>query len=171
MNNQYPEYIIDRLKRDTLNEIFEKKETVTESEKVDEEEEKKMVMIEYSGMKKLNTPCQIIFKLKKLKSVLPSLKPFIDKSLKSGIVYKILCPRCSLCYVGQTRRHLATRIREHGSAKAPVSIHMKSFGHSLSMDDVSILTTCTKSVVQLMTFEALFINQLKPELNLSLIHI
>ena len=58
-----------------------------------------------------------------------------------------------------------TRIGEHGSAKAPVSLHMKSCGHSLSMDDVSILTTCTKSVVQLMTFEALYINQLKPELN------
>ena len=43
--------------------------------------------------------------------------------------------------------------------------HMKFCGHSLSMDDVSILATCTKSVVQLMTFEALFINQLKPELN------
>ena len=59
---------------------------------------------------------------------------------------------------------LATLV-EHESAKAPVSIHMKSCGHSLSMDDVSILTTCTKSVVQIMTFEAFFINQLKPELN------
>ena len=29
--------------------ILEKKETVTESEEVDEEEEKKMVMIEYRG--------------------------------------------------------------------------------------------------------------------------
>ena len=102
MKNQYPECVIDRLIRDTLNKIFEKKEMITKSEKVDEEEEKKMVMIEYSGMKKLNTPCQIIFKLKKLKSVLPSLKPFIDKSLKSGIVYKITCPQCFSCYVGQT---------------------------------------------------------------------
>ena len=154
--------------RDTLNKIFEKKEIVTESEKVYEEEEKKMVMIEYRGkisdqkifknsLNKLSAPCQIIFTLKKLKSVVPSLKSSIDKSLKSGIVYKISCLRCSLCYVGQTRRHLASRIGEHGSAKAPVSIHMKSFGHSLSMDDVSILTTCTKSVVQLLTFEPLYL--------------
>ena len=64
LKNQYPECVIDRLIRDTLNKIFEKKEMITKSEKVDEEEEKKMVMIEYSGMKKLNTPCQIIFKLK-----------------------------------------------------------------------------------------------------------
>ena len=104
------------------------------------------------------------FNAEKLKSVLPSIKSSVDKSLKSGIVYKITCPRCSSCYVGQTRLHLATRIGKHGSAKARVSIHMKSCGHSLSMNDVSILTTCTKSVVQLMTFEALFINQLKSEL-------
>ena len=35
--------------RDTLNKIFEKKEIVTESEKIYEEEEKKMVMVEYRG--------------------------------------------------------------------------------------------------------------------------
>ena len=129
LKNQYPESVIDRLIKDTLNKIFEKKETVTESEEVDEEEEKKMVMIEYRGkisdqfkisLNKLNAPSRIIFTLKKLKSVLPSLKSAVDKSLKSGIVYKITCPRCSSCYVGQTRRHLATRIGEHGSAKAPV---------------------------------------------------
>ena len=49
LKNQYPESVIDRLIKDTLNKIFEKKETVTESEEVDEEEEKKMVMIEYRG--------------------------------------------------------------------------------------------------------------------------
>ena len=135
LKNQYPKSVIDWLIRDTLNKIFEKKEMVTKSEKVDEEEEKKM-MIEYSGMKKLNTPCQIIFKLKKLKSVLSSLKSSVDKSLKSDIVYKITCPQCSSCYVRQTRLHLATRIGEHGSTKVPVSIHMKSCGHSLSMNDV-----------------------------------
>ena len=41
LKNQYPESVIDRLIRDTLNKIFEKKETVTESEEVDEEEERK----------------------------------------------------------------------------------------------------------------------------------
>ena len=57
-----------------MNKIFEKKETVTESEEVDEEEEKKMVMIKYRGkisdqlknsLNKLNAPCRIIFTLKK----------------------------------------------------------------------------------------------------------
>ena len=95
MKNQYPESVIDQLVKDTLNKILEKKETVTESEEVDEEEEKKMVMIEYRGkisdqfkisLNKLNAPSRIIFTLKKLKSVLPSLKSAVDKSLKSGIL-------------------------------------------------------------------------------------
>ena len=78
MKNQYPESVIDRLIRDTLNKIFEKKEPVIESEEVDDEVEKKMVMIEYRGkisdqfknsLNKLNAPCRIIFTLKKLKSI------------------------------------------------------------------------------------------------------
>ena len=36
LKNQYLESVIDRLIKDTLNKIFEKKETVTESEEVDE---------------------------------------------------------------------------------------------------------------------------------------
>ena len=89
---------------------------------------------------------------------LPSLESLVDKSLKSDIVYKITCARCSFCYVGQTHRHLATRIGKHVSAKAPVSLHIKTCRHYLSMDDVSILITNTELVVQLMTFEAMFIN-------------
>ena len=88
LKNQYPESVIDRLIKDTLNKIFEKKETVTESEEVDEEEEKKMVMIEYRGkisdqfkisLNKLNAPCRIIFTLKKLKSFYrPLNQPLIN---------------------------------------------------------------------------------------------
>ena len=51
--NQYPESVIDQLIRDTLNKIFEEKETVTESEEEDEEEEKKMLMVEYIVEKSL----------------------------------------------------------------------------------------------------------------------
>ena len=77
----------------------------------------------------------------------------------------ITCPRCNSCYVGQTRRHLITRIKEHGRKNAPVSIHMRSCQHTLTIDDVTILKACSHSTRHLMTLEALFINQLKPQLN------
>jgi len=38
-------------------------------------------------LKKLNTPCKTIFKLRKIKSVLPSLKPPIHKMFKSRAVH------------------------------------------------------------------------------------
>ena len=34
------------------------------------------------------------------------LKAPVEMPLKSGVVYKIHCPRCNSCYVGQTSRHL-----------------------------------------------------------------
>ena len=117
------------------------------------------------NLEKLKPPCRVIFTLKKLKTVLPSLKSSVDKSLKSGVVYKITCPRCNSCYVGQTRRHLITRIKEHVRKNAPVSIHMTSCQHTLTMDDVTILKASSRSTRHLMTLEALFINQLKPRLN------
>ena len=38
--------------------------------------------------------------LKKLKTVLPSLKPRVPFVLRSRVVYKIKCPHCEVSYVG-----------------------------------------------------------------------
>ena len=75
------------------------------------------------SLKKINAPCKVIFTLKKLKNCLPSLKPFVDDSLKSGVVYQIKCPQCSLCYVGQTSRHLISRVKEHRRNGPSVKSH------------------------------------------------
>ena len=37
----------------------------------------------------------------------------VSKLLKSFVVYKFVCPGCSACYIGETTRHLSTRIEEH----------------------------------------------------------
>ena len=52
-----------------------------------------------AGLKKLKAPCKVIFGMKKLKTVLPSLKPKVDVPLRSRVVYKITCPCCTACYV------------------------------------------------------------------------
>ena len=36
--------------------------------------------------------------------------------LRSRVIYKFSCAGCSTCYVGETNRHFATRIREHLSS-------------------------------------------------------
>ena len=56
---------------------------------------------------------------RKLKIVRPSLKPPVDKMIKSNVVYNIYCPRCQSCYVGQTRQQLQCRFIEH-IQKGPV---------------------------------------------------
>ena len=42
-----------------------------------------------------------------------NVKDPIPKPLKSFAVYKFVCPGCNACYIGDTTRHLSTRIKEH----------------------------------------------------------
>ena len=37
----------------------------------------------------------------------------VPVELRSNVVYKFTCVSCNSCYVGETSRHLSTRIREH----------------------------------------------------------
>ena len=117
------------------------------------------------ALKKIQTPCKVIFTLKKLKTVLPSLKPKVDVSLRSRVVYKVICPCCTACYVGQTTRHLLCRIREHRRLSTPVGAHIRACNVQLTMSDVSIIASPLRTVSHLMTLEALCINDLKPSLN------
>ena len=80
-----------------------------------------MTFIQYRGqvtdsfIKKLKcseAPIQPIITLKKLKTTMPSLKGSTKKALSS----QVSCPGCEARYVGQTRRYLITRLREHKNA-------------------------------------------------------
>ena len=42
-----------------------------------------------------------------------SCKDTLPKSLQPYVVYQFTCARCKACYVGETKRHLNTRIEEH----------------------------------------------------------
>ena len=172
-NNQYPPSFYNPIIQKCLNSVIvDKKE---EAESVEEDEKEfKMLFIQYRGrvsekfeqsLKKLNAPCKVIYTLKKIKTLLPSLKPPVEKSLKSGLVYKIDCPRCNSCYVGMTSRHLLTRFKEHLKSSSPVSKHMTSCNHKVTTEDVTILSAAAKSVSHLLILEALFIYELKPSIN------
>ena len=116
------------------------------------------------ALHKINAPCRIIFTLRKLKTILPSLKPPVQKLFKSGVVYKIECSRCNSCYVGQTSRHLQTRFKEHLSS-GPVQQHFEDCDMDLSEEHISILGTTSKGEITLLTLEALWIRDVKPQLN------
>ncbi len=77
--------------------------------------------------------------------------------LRSGVVYLFKCRCCSASYLGQTTRHLHTRISEHlgispitgkpSSSPVMSSIfsHLNTTGHSANFDDFTILSSCSNT--------------------------
>ena len=169
-NNQYPPLFYEKIIHETLTKIMENTKT-TEPE---ESKDAFLIFLQYRGkctetyahdIHKTGLPCKVVFTLRKLKTITPSLKEPVEKSLKSGIVYKISCPRCNACYVGQTGRHLQTRLREHSHSKGPVKEHMTKCETDWSEKDVSVLSATSQGEVHLLTLEALWIREIKPVIN------
>ena len=173
-NNQYPPSFYNPIIEKCLNSIINPADDVTVNEKLVDQEDEKSFFLLYrvkltekfsSTLKRINAPCKVIITLRKLKTVLPTLKPTIEKALQSGIVYQISCPRCDSRYVGQSVRHLLTRVKEHTRASSPVGSHLKACDVKLSIDnDVQILSKA-RHQRQLLIQEALFIKEIKPLLN------
>ena len=174
--NQYPPTFYDPIIKDTLHNILEQQETQDKGETATPEKStrKYPLVIQYRGkctedyaraLHRSSAPCVIIMTLRKLKTTMPSLKPPVEKMLRSGVVYKITCSRCNACYVGQTSRHLQTRIREHRTITGPVKKHLTGCTTEISNEDVEILKSTSRGESYLLTLEALWIKDLKPEIN------
>ncbi|EFN62754.1 hypothetical protein EAG_02768, partial [Camponotus floridanus] len=50
---------------------------------------------------------------KKLNNLIRRGKDNLQNNDKTGVVYKLNCKDCNLSYIGQTKRHLRTRLKEH----------------------------------------------------------
>ena len=59
-----------------------------------------------------NTSVKLVFSPFKLQDLFSS-KDFLPVALKSFVVYKFTCAGCQSCYIGETKHHLPTRIKEH----------------------------------------------------------
>ena len=49
-------------------------------------------------------------------------KDKLSPNVSSSLVYKFNCEQCDACYIGETRRHLQTRITEHVRGNPPSEI-------------------------------------------------
>ena len=174
--NQYPPAFYDPLIRQSLQGILVGKEQSQEKQTPDTPNiTKKIIKVQYRGkstehyaraLHKINAPCTMVMTLRKLKTALPSLKPPVEKVLKSGIVYELQCPRCSACYVGQTGRHLQVRLREHLLRPGPMNTHLHQCSiTTITDEDVRILHTTTRDERYLLALEALHIWERKPSIN------
>ena len=117
------------------------------------------------SIKHTHTPCNVVMTLRKLKTILPSLKTPVDKMLKSGIVYKITCPGCTACYVGETTRHLQSRIKEHILRPGPMKQHLSHCNVTIADENIDILQSSARGEGYLLILEALHIRELRPSIN------
>ena len=85
--------------------------------------------------------------------------------MKSNVVYQIECSRCNACYVGQTSRHLNTRLNEHFKNTGPVKKHMLLCKTKINEMNYKILEQTQGGEQQLLTMEALWIKDVNPTLN------
>ena len=174
--NQYPPTFYEPIIRQAMKDILEipPEQTSPPPAQTENSTEKRRIMIQYRGkstedyarsLHKINAPCTIVMTLRKLKTVLPSLKPPVEKLMKSGVVYHLSCPRCPARYVGQTDRHMQTRLYEHNHKAGPLKTHLQKCGATLTGDHVEILHATSRGESYLLTLEALYIRERKPTLN------
>ena len=99
-----------------------------------------------------------------------SAKDKLKYDLKSFVVYRFSCPGCSARYIGETTRHLTTRITEH--FKSQESHILKHLNKSINCKALSsetcfeiIDTANTEFTLKLK--EAMHINWERPILNIQ----
>ena len=97
--------------------------------------------------------------------MMPSLKPPIEKMIRSGVVYKIICPRCNACYVGQTGRHLQARFREHIKNTGPIKKHLSNCNIVIDENNIEVVASSARGEGYLMTLEALWIREANSGMN------
>ena len=123
--------------------------------------------------KKVNLRCIFVNR-----NTVGSLFPFKDQiplMMSSNIIYKYSCSQCQSTYIGETQRHLISRICEHKGISPRTSMpfsnppfsnireHALSFDHPIKVDNFSVLTRCPSHDLRLL--ESIFIHKFSPNLN------
>ena len=176
--NQNPRPWVVNIVKDTIKQLRMKEQrkghkyNAGVAVKQQENTEKQQFGLQYRGnisnafVKKLTKihPVQTIFTTRKLKSRLPSIKSSFDKDLKSHMVYELACNGCKSIYVGQTSRHITTRVAEHAKADSPMEVHAIECNGDKAAFQWKILDQCSNQS-KLLTLEAIYIRTLKPAVN------
>ena len=107
-----------------------------------------------------------------------SFFPFKDQiplMMSSNIIYKYSCSQCQSTYIGETQRHIISRICEHKGISPRTSMpfsnppfsnireHALSFDHPIKVDNFSVLARCPSHDLRLL--ESIFIHKFSPNLN------
>ena len=91
--------------------------------------------------------CDVLYTIpKKLDTLIKRGKDKIDTIKRTDVVYKIECENCNATYIGQTKRHLGTRMKEHNcnikkdiTSHSVVSLHRTLNDHEFRWNSPTIL--------------------------------
>ena len=176
--NQYPEDWFSKIVNQTLEKIVSAGKDPLRTTPKDYQKnktrsyDKPTIFLQYRGnliqnfasdLKKL-CKWQMVFTTRKLRSCLPTLKSSFDTDLTFHVVYDIKSNGCGSIYVGETSRHVTTRITEHQKKDSQLGKHLVECRGATNDIEWRILDAC-RTVEKLMVIEAVYISKPKPELN------
>ena len=110
----YLSYVIDKQIKLFLNNKLFENDTPEENANKENRTYKKLPCIGNISVKikkKTGVLCKRFCKITDNNTVLTPFR--LPNALRSFVVYKFLCARFQSCYIGETRRHLSTRIKEY----------------------------------------------------------
>ena len=120
-----------------------------------------------------NVNIKLVFNSYKIKQYF-SAKDKIPSDLKSNIVYKFTCARCNASYIGETCRHISTRMDEHfrTDKKSHVYKHLHKNHQCLNSCDLDCfeILDSASTHFNLKIKEALYIKWNNPSLNSQVKH-
>ena len=182
--NQYPATFYNPIIEETLKKIEEaavqpevpQQTTANPTPAPEPSAPKHMFKIQYRGtvtdkfvksLHEVKAPVIPVITIRKIRTFVSSLKVKVPEEIESRVVYKITCPSCEACYVGQTDRHVRTRFGEHKTKKSgPVRMHFEPCVQRKAVSsDMVILHRTTRNMAFLEALEALYIREIRPQLN------
>ena len=85
---------------------------------------------------------------------------------RSGVIYRFKCNRveCDEEYIGESARNFGERFKEHQKAPSPIHDHINISGHTVSIEDFSILAREDQNLLGTIK-EAMYIRANNPPLN------
>ena len=119
--------------------------------------------------------CNLVFFNRNSIGNLFKFKDNVPSSVRSNVVYKYSCGECSAVYVGETVRHLRTRIAEHrgisprtgnllqNHPNSNIYRHYAETGHIITPSNFSILSSVESHLLKLL--ESIKIRKISPNLN------
>lgn len=145
-NNCFPSHVVDKHVNDRIKQLRYRNNDTNVSNAnnrdiIDAHDGKKFISVPYikglsSNLSRILSDCgfDILHTVpKKLDCIIKRGKDYLNNLRQTQLVYKINCSNCDATYIGQTKRHLLTRIKEHQSdIKKHDSNHSVISKHRLS---------------------------------------